>query len=392
MKKSNVFKSGLAAVLMLSQSVNWEVITRTEYLNTLEWVITTHLTSPNTIKALSAKTWISQAQYLSLIPKIRKELEWSNDAFLSFKGWTQDLISYCLFRAELETRLAFHNFRFDLNLYSWVIQALKDRWHSEQDIMAVFMKAERLASSVSTKDLVFRMNGVYFYSRPRSIKIQQDNMKLLESNLISNISSAIQYYYTNITTLAQVRARYWVAPEIVVATLHKETRLWNKSFMDSKVNKSAFAIVSTQLTDLFAFIGASPEEERRIEELRKKAKNYLIDLIDYALKHKVDPFSFKSNSVWAIWISQFMPTNLQYARDWDRDWKIDLHSSHADAIMSTWAFYYFENNWTGINLEEVEESQLKKVWKYNTKSDSLAVIREARMLRNFITDNLEEDE
>ncbi len=170
------------------------------------------------------------------------------------------------------------------------------------------------------------------------------------------------------SALREVRSRYDVPEEILVALLLVETKLGR-----TIGTKGALTTLSSMaLAGDFALVAPLIERRDISPQLalwlrwrtaQKSAWAYkeLKALLVYAKAAGFDPASIPGSVYGAIGICQFMPTNaVRYGADLDGDGRVDLFSV-ADALLST-ARYLKANGWKA-NLPR--EGQLAVLYRYN---------------------------
>lgn len=168
--------------------------------------------------------------------------------------------------------------------------------------------------------------------------------------------------------LREVRKRYGVPEEILVALLLVETKLGRNVGSRGALT----TLASMALAGDFSLV--APLIERRDisskmalwlrwRTAQKAAWAYkeLKALLVYADSAGLDPASIPGSVYGAIGICQFMPTNaVRYGEDLDGDGRVDLFSV-ADALLST-ARFLNANGWKA-NL--TRERQLAVLYRYN---------------------------
>jgi len=173
---------------------------------------------------------------------------------------------------------------------------------------------------------------------------------------------------TQKSALHEVRSRFDVPEEILVAVLLVETKLGR-----NVGNKGALAtLASMALAGDFALVAPYIEPRDipprlalwlRWRTAQKSAWAYkeLKALLIYARNAGFDPASIPGSVYGAIGLCQFMPTNaVRYGADLDGDGRVDLFNP-ADALLST-ARFLKANGWAA-HLSR--EGQLAVLYRYN---------------------------
>jgi membrane-bound lytic murein transglycosylase B len=130
------------------------------------------------------------------------------------------------------------------------------------------------------------------------------------------IAAGLAFWRANRASLARAEAEYGVAPQVVVAIIGVET------FYGRHAGR--YRVIDALTTLAFDY-------PARARFFRSELEQYLL----YARDNGVDVFSVKGSYAGAIGLPQFMPgSTRRYAVDFDRDGRIDLRASAADAIGS----------------------------------------------------------
>lgn len=130
------------------------------------------------------------------------------------------------------------------------------------------------------------------------------------------INGGRMFLYDNKEVLVQVEKDYGVDKEVIVAILGVET-----NYGLSKGRYRAIDALST----------LSFEYYPRNDFFKNELKSYL----RYTYNNHISPFDIKSSWAGAIGYSQFIPSSiLAYGVDYDKDGKVDLINSPADAFAS----------------------------------------------------------
>ena len=155
-------------------------------------------------------------------------------------------------------------------------------------------------------------------------------------------------------TLEEVKLRFGVEPEVVVAVLMVETALGTYPGKYFAVNVLSTMAASEEVEIREKILTSLTEEQRNMQSPevvsrrleRRAARGYreLKALVNYMQKNEIEPFSVRGSSEGAIGIPQFLPSNIEYyGRDGDGDGRIDLFNHH-DAIASV-AFFLRAHRW-----------------------------------------------
>lgn len=146
------------------------------------------------------------------------------------------------------------------------------------------------------------------------------------------INKGLQFWEENAATLQRAEAEFGIPPEIIVGLIGIET-MYGK-------NTGQFRVADALATLAFDYPD-TPNRESRQRFFRDELEALLV----IAKNSHSDPFAYKGSYAGAIGLPQFMPGSiLRYAVDYDRDGKIDLANSPADAIGSV-ANYLSKHGW-----------------------------------------------
>ncbi len=155
------------------------------------------------------------------------------------------------------------------------------------------------------------------------------------------IAEALSYLRANRAILEDIRRRYCVPEEIVVAILLVETLLGKNVGEKSAFNRLASMALHTDLEAIRPYLPPGlvtmKNEDLARARCREKALwaySELKALIDYATRSGIDPVNIPGSFYGAIGLCQFMPSNIiSYGVDADRDGHINLFAT-PDALHS----------------------------------------------------------
>ncbi|WP_339937930.1 lytic murein transglycosylase B [Undibacterium luofuense] len=160
------------------------------------------------------------------------------------------------------------------------------------------------------------------------------NWQAYRSRFIESIriEKGLRFWEENEATLARAEAEFGIPQEIIVGLIGIET-LYGR-------NTGNFRVADALATLAFDY-PETPNKEARQRFFRDELEALLV----MAQHSQSDPFAYKGSYAGAIGLPQFMPGSiLRYAVDYDRDGKIDLANSPADAIGSV-ANYLAKHGW-----------------------------------------------
>lgn len=147
------------------------------------------------------------------------------------------------------------------------------------------------------------------------------------------IRAGVRFWDDNRAALAQAEAQYGVPAYVIVGILGVET-LYGQ-------NMGNFRVLDALATLAFDFPDEHPRAAARQAYFRRELENFLL----LASDSKFDPAARLGSYAGAMGMPQFMPgSQLDYAVDFDRDGRIDLYGSAADAIGSV-ANYLKRHGW-----------------------------------------------
>lgn len=176
------------------------------------------------------------------------------------------------------------------------------------------------------------------------------------------------YWREHKDVLSQIRDRYEVPEDILVALMLVETKLGRNTGSHNALTTLASLAASDDLDRLEPNLDRSGLKGDIREWARKKvaskanwAYGELKALIRYAKGNGLDPLSMPSSVYGAVGLCQFMPTSaMAYGVDGDGDGRVDLFSRY-DALHSM-ANYLRRNGWRkGLDRAR----QLKVIYRYN---------------------------
>ena len=158
--------------------------------------------------------------------------------------------------------------------------------------------------------------------KPAAVPEQQRSWQRYRARFLTErrINNGLIFWQENGADLARAEAIYDVPQEIIVAIIGVETEYGQ--------NMGQFGVLEALATLAFDYPPRAPF-------FRKELEQFLL----MARENGVSPLSIKGSYAGAIGIPQFMPSSQrQFAVDFDRDDRIDLRESAADAIGSVARF------------------------------------------------------
>ena len=164
--------------------------------------------------------------------------------------------------------------------------------------------------------------------KPAAVPEQQRSWQRYRERFINDrrITNGLVFWQENGAELARAEAIYDVPQEIIVAIIGVETEYGQ--------NMGQFGVLEALATLAFDYPPRAPF-------FRKELEQFLL----MARENGVSPLTIKGSYAGAIGIPQFMPSSQrQFAVDFDRDDRIDLRESTADAIGSV-ARYLNMHGW-----------------------------------------------
>lgn len=154
------------------------------------------------------------------------------------------------------------------------------------------------------------------------------NWRTYRDNVLAplRVREGVRFWRRHARILARAQRDYGVPPEITVAILGVETRYGRA--------QGRFPVLDVLATLAFDF-PESPVREARSALFRAQLKDYLI----WCRQTRTDPGAVRGSYAGAIGIPQFLPGSIRaHAVDFDRNGRIDLRHSAADAIGSVGRF------------------------------------------------------
>lgn len=146
------------------------------------------------------------------------------------------------------------------------------------------------------------------------------------------VNAGVQFWNDYAGDLERAEIQYGVPAEIIVGIIGVET-VYGR-------NTGNFRVLDALTTLAFDYPN-TPTRMARMDFFRGELENVLL----YARKSGIDPWSLTGSYAGAIGWPQFMPGSIRaYAVDFDQDGKIDLRNSPADAIGSV-AHYLTMHGW-----------------------------------------------
>ena len=361
------------------------------------------LRSEKVMMEIMKRVGISKDEYWDYVNTILTLLDYSDDAYKAYKQYWYDFLQiYANFRTEFEMKRKFgkpsffERRRWKSVLKPW-FQEVVDKFSSRQErdkVTNIFRQAQYLSYLNDEKNSlkVYDVAPLYGYCRPKSVAHQKTQFYRLGESLMEekNINIAIEYYHKYKKQFLAAEKKYKISVEIILATLLKETKFWDPEVYEKLMIHNAFAVISTQISDLFVPVWTDlrsvdwRKASRRINVLLKnRAIWYLEGLFKYAFKNDLDIFKIKSNKVGAMWIPQFMPNNYIFAVDWNWDWKIDLNN-YEDAIASIGNFYHKNNGGKSIFLWSSDTYLVNRIKVYNQRADAIATLAIAKKIQRSL--------
>ncbi len=160
------------------------------------------------------------------------------------------------------------------------------------------------------------------------------NWKVYRSRFVetARVNAGVKFWDRNENDLKKAELEFGVPAEIIVGLIGVET-IYGK-------NSGKYRAIDAITTLAYAY----PETPNKAAR-SKFFRNELVQLLIWAKEHNTDVLQIKASYAGAIGLCQFMPSSLrEYAIDFDKDGKIDLLSSEADAIGSV-ANYLARHGW-----------------------------------------------
>lgn len=209
-------------------------------------------------------------------------------------------------------------------LYRDEVRSFIDTMQSEHGIAAA--ETERVIGSARFQPTVFRLMGPEPVAPTKPIV---RNYPAYRGKFLTKtrIAAGTRYWAMHEKPLRRAAIEFGVPAEVILGILGVETAYGQ--------NTGSFRVVDALAT--IAFDGP-----RRQDYFREELKELLLLARDAGF----DPLELKGSYAGAMGLPQFMPSSIRrWAVDFDRDGKIDLAHSPADAIGSI-ASYLSANGWT----------------------------------------------
>ena len=147
------------------------------------------------------------------------------------------------------------------------------------------------------------------------------------------IRAGVQFWSKHQSTLAQAEREYGVPAAIIVSIIGVET-LYGQ-------HTGNFRVIDALGTLAFHFPPAHPRAAERQAFFRSELEQFL----GLSARSGADPMAIRGSYAGALGLPQFMPSSwAKFAVDFDRDGRIDLFGSPADAIGSV-AHYFKAFQW-----------------------------------------------
>lgn len=147
------------------------------------------------------------------------------------------------------------------------------------------------------------------------------------------IRAGVRFWRDNSDTLARAQAEFGVPAQIIVGIIGVET-IYGR-------NMGSFRVIDALATLTFDFPAQHPRASARQAYFQGELEQFLA----LAQRTGIDPLTPLGSYAGAMGMPQFMPSSwANYAVDYDRDGRIDLWGSEADAIGSV-ANYFIGHGW-----------------------------------------------
>ena len=139
----------------------------------------------------------------------------------------------------------------------------------------------------------------------------------------TRIQAGVQFWQRNADTLARAERETGVSASVIVGILGVET-IYGK-------HMGGYRTIDALSTLAFDFPAAHPKAAQRAAYFLQELEEFL----RLCKAQGLDPLTVRGSYAGALGLAQFMPSSWrQYAVDFDRDGRIDLFGSRADAIGS----------------------------------------------------------
>jgi membrane-bound lytic murein transglycosylase B len=137
------------------------------------------------------------------------------------------------------------------------------------------------------------------------------------------IQAGVEFWQRNADTLARAERETGVSASVIVGILGVET-IYGK-------HMGGYRTIDALSTLAFDFPAAHPKAAQRAAYFLQELEEFL----RLCKTQRLDPLKVRGSYAGALGMAQFMPSSWrQYAVDFDRDGRIDLFGSRADAIGS----------------------------------------------------------
>ena len=209
-------------------------------------------------------------------------------------------------------------------LYRAEVRSFIEAMQSEHGIAAA--ESERVIGSARFQPTVFRLMGPEPVAPTKPVV---RNYPAYRSKFLTKtrVAAGTRYWVLHEKQLRRAEIEFGVPAEVILGILGVETAYGQ--------NTGSFRVVDALAT--IAFDGP-----RRQDYFREELKELLLLARDAGF----DPLELKGSYAGAMGLPQFMPSSIRrWAVDFDRDGRIDLANSPADAIGSI-ASYLSANGWT----------------------------------------------
>lgn len=223
------------------------------------------------------------------------------------------------------------------------VRSFIDTMQSEHGIEAA--EIERVLGSARFQPTVYRLIGPE-PTLPTTPVVRNYPAYRAKFLTKTRIAAGMRYWENHAKYLRRAEIEFGVPAEVILGILGVETAYGR--------NTGSFRVVDALAT--IAFDGP-----RRQEYFRDELKELLL----LSQETGLDPLDIKGSYAGAMGLPQFMPSSYRrYAVDFDRDGKVDLANSPADAIGSI-ASYLSAHGWTegepatvAVKLPAGKESEL----------------------------------
>lgn len=223
------------------------------------------------------------------------------------------------------------------------------------------------------------LKWVLKYASPLSRKRQKKRVRSVRHILLSDTRMArgADFAKTHAAVLADVSERYDVAVEDLLGMLNAESNFGKVTGSYTVLDVFFAQLAYLELAERAAFDrgdyrkpGAMRRAKNRprIAKRRRYAIANISALLRYAKLFRQDPFTFKGSWAGAIGMTQFMPASLQWAKDGDKNGRVDL-STVPDAVEST-ANYLVEHGYVRGN----KKARRRAFRAYNPNSEYVSAI------------------